>query len=131
MVGRRKRKQRDRRPLDGFLQKSDGHTRTELQALKDTVDKNGYTSVSQGLAADIQTLDQMDAEIERLLKKRQNEFFSEKDQIRLQELIDTREAIEVKYHLTPKDTDGFETIAQEVEAEVARAQARRKTDADT
>ena len=72
----------------------------------------------------------MDAEIERLLKKRQNGFFSEKDTIRLQELIDTREAIEVKYHLTPEETGGFETIAQKVEAEVARAQARGKTDAD-
>ena len=71
------------------------------------------------------------AEIERLLKKRQNGFFSEKDQIRLQELIDTREAIEVKYHLTPEETGGFETISQKVEAEVARAQARGKTDADT
>ena len=105
-------------------------TRDELTALKETADKNGYTSVSKGLAADIQTLDQMDAEIERLLKKRQNGFFSEKDQIRLQELIDTREAIEVKYHLTPEETGGFETIAQKVEAEVARAQARGKTDAD-
>lgn len=89
------------------------------------------TSVSEGLVADIQTLDQMDAEIEQLLKKRQNGFFSEKDQIRLQELIDTREAIEVKYHLTPEETGGFETISQKVEAEVARAQARGKTDADT
>ena len=115
---------------DSFKSLTDS-TRTELQALKDTADKNGYTSVSQRLAADIQTLDQMDAEIERLLKKRQNGFFSEKDQIRLQELIDTREAIEVKYHLTPEETGGFETISQKVEAEVARAQARGKTDADT
>lgn len=115
---------------DSFKSLTDS-TRTELQALKDTADKNGYASVSQGLAADIQTLDQMDAEIERLLKKRQNGFFSEKDQIRLQELIDTREAIEVKYHLTPEETGGFETISQKVEAEVARAQARGKTDADT
>ena len=73
----------------------------------------------------------MDAEITRLLKKRQNGYFSEKDKIRLQELIDTREAIEVKYHLTSEETGGFETIAQKVEAEVARAQARGKTDADT
>ena len=115
---------------DSFKSLTDS-TRTELQALKDTADKSGYTSVSKGLAADIQTLDQMDAEIERLLKKRQNGFFSEKDQIRLQELIVTREAIEVKYHLTPEETGGFETIAQKVEAEVARAQARGKTDADT
>ena len=105
-------------------------TRTELQALKDTADKSGYTGVSQGIAADIKTLDQMDAEISRLLKKRQNGYFSEKDKIRLQELIDTREAIEVKYRLTPEETDGFSTIAQKVEAEVARAQARGKTDAD-
>ena len=115
---------------DSFKSLTDS-TRTELQTLKDTADKNGYTSVSQNLAADIQTLDQMDAEIERLLKKRQNGHLSDKDKIRLQELIDTREAIEVKYHLTPEKTGGFETIAQKVEAEVARAQARGKIDADT
>ena len=114
---------------DSFKTLTDS-TRTELQALKGTADKSGYTGVSQGIAADIKTLDQMEAEIERLLKKRQNGYFSEKDKIRLQELIDTREAIEVKYHLTPEDTDGFSTIAQKVEAEVARAQARGKTDAD-
>ena len=115
---------------DSFKTLTDS-TRTELQALKDTADKSGYTGVSQGIAADIKTLDQMDAEIERLLKKRQNGHLSDKDKIRLQELIDTREAIEVKYHLTPEETGGFETIAQKVEAEVARAQARGKTDADT
>ena len=114
---------------DSFKTLTDS-TRTELQALKDTADKSGYTGVSQGIAADIKTLDQMDAEISRLLKKRQNGYFSEKDKIRLQELIDTREAIEVKYRLTPEETDGFSTIAQKVEAEVARAQARGKTDAD-
>lgn len=105
-------------------------TRDELTALKETADKNGYTSVSQGLAADIQTLDQMDAEIARLLKKRQNGFLTEKEKIRLQELIDTREAIEIKYHLTQEDVDGFDTIQQKLEAEVARAQARGKQDAD-
>ena len=87
---------------DSFKSLTDG-TRTELQTLKDTADKSGYTSISQGLAADIQTLDQMDAEIERLLKKRQNGHLSDKDKIRLQELIDTREAIEVKYHLTSEE----------------------------
>ena len=114
---------------DSFKSLTDS-TRTELQALKDTADKSGYTSVSKGLAADIQTLDQMDAEIERLLKKRQNGFLTEKEKIRLQELIDTREAIEIKYHLTPEDVDGFDTIQQKLEAEVARAQARGKQDAD-
>lgn len=105
-------------------------TRTELAALKATADESGYTGVSEQLAKDIKTLDSLDAEIEALLKKRQNGYFSESDQIRLQELIDTREAIEIKYNLTPADTDGFEGIAQKVEAEVARAQARGQSDAD-
>lgn len=105
-------------------------TREELTNLKATADEAGYTSVSDQLAGDIEKLDTMDAEIERLLKKRQSKLFTEKDKIRLQELIDAREAIEVKYHLTPADTDGFETIAQKIEAEVARARARGKTDAD-
>ena len=99
-------------------------TREELQGLKDTADKAGYTSVSDQLAADIATLDGLDAEIAKLLKKRQNGNFSEKDQISLQELIDAREAIEIKYKLSPAETDSFDTVIQKVEAEVARAQAR-------
>lgn len=99
-------------------------TREELQGLKDTADKAGYTSVSDQLAADIATLDGLDTEIAKLLKKRQNGNFSEKDQIRLQELIDAREAIEIKYKLSPAETDSFDTVIQKVEAEVARAQAR-------
>ena len=105
-------------------------TREELSNLKATADESGYSGVSEQLAKDIETLDSLDAEIEALLKKRQNGYFSESDQIRLQELIDTREAIEIKYNLTPADTDGFEGIAQKVEAEVARAQARGQSDAD-
>ena len=105
-------------------------TREELSNLKATADESGYSGVSEQLAKDIETLDSLDAEIESLLKKRQNGYFSESDQIRLQELIDTREAIEIKYNLTPADTDGFEGIAQKVEAEVARAQARGQSGAD-
>lgn len=114
---------------DSFKALTDS-TRTELMQLKETADEAGYTSVSTGLSDDIATLDAMDAEIARLLKKRQNGYFSEKDKIRLQELIDTREAIEVKYHLSPADADGFDTIRQKLDAEVARAQARGKPDAD-
>ena len=72
----------------------------------------------------------MDKEIESLLKKRQSKLFTEKDKIRLQELIDAREAIEVKYNLSPADTDGFAKIRQQMEAEIARAQAAGKSDAD-
>ena len=104
-------------------------TRDELQGLKDTADESGYTSVSDQLAKDIATLDSLDAEIAKLLKKRQNGNLSEKDKLRLQELIDAREAIEIKYKLSPADADGFDTVLQKVEAEVARAQARGQSDA--
>lgn len=106
------------------------NTRDALSEMKATADASGYTGVSAQLQSDIDQLDALDQEIERLLKKRQNGYFSEGDQIRLQELIDTREAIIVKYHLTPAETDGFDTIAKKVEAEVARANARGKSDAD-
>ena len=107
-----------------------GSTREQLQALNQTAKEAGYTSISSQLEADIAKLDQMDAEIERLLKKRKNKLFSDKDKVRLQELIDAREAIEVKYKLSPLDAEGFDTIRQKLEAEVARAQARGKLDAD-
>ena len=95
-----------------------------------TAQQGGYTGVADQLAADIAQLDAMDKEIESLLKKRQSKLFTEKDKIRLQELIDAREAIEVKYNLSPADTDGFAKIRQQMEAEIARAQAAGKSDAD-
>lgn len=105
-------------------------TREELAALKAAADESGYAGVSDQLADDMATLDALDAELADLLGRRQNGYFSDADQIRLQELIDTREAIEVKYRLSPADADGFDTIRQKLEAEVARAQARGKQDAD-
>ena len=105
-------------------------TREELEQMRSDAQNAGYTDVADQLTADIETLDSLDAEIEALLKKRQNGYFTEADQIRLQELIDTREAIEVKYHLSSEDTDGFATIRQKLDAEVARAKARGQNDAD-
>lgn len=105
-------------------------TREELKAMQVTAQQGGYTGVADQLAADIAQLDAMDKEIESLLKKRQSKLFTEKDKIRLQELIDAREAIEVKYNLSPADTDGFAKIRQQMEAEIARAQATGKSDAD-
>lgn len=105
-------------------------TREELAALKSAADESGYAGVSDQLAGDIATLDALDAELAALLGRRWNGYFSDADKIRLQELIDTREAIEVKYRLSPADADGFDTIRKKLEAEVARAQARGRTDAD-
>ena len=106
------------------------NTRNALVELKATADANGYTGVSAQLQADIDQLDAIDKEIERLLRKRRTATSPKVTRSDLQELIDTREAIVVKYHLTPAETDGFETIAQKVEAEVARAHARGQSDAD-
>lgn len=105
-------------------------TRDELKELQATAQQGGYSSVADQLAADIAQLDALDKEIESLLKKRQSKLFTEKDKIRLQELIDAREAIEVKYNLSPADTDGFAKIRQQMEAEIARSQAAGKSDAD-
>lgn len=58
-------------------------TRTELESLKAAADQAGYTSVSDDMAASIQQLDSMDAEIERLLKKRRNGFLTDDEKIRL------------------------------------------------
>jgi len=105
-------------------------TRTELEQMQADASAAGYGSVAEQIAADIETLDEMDAEIEQLLKKRQNGFLTETEKIRLDELIDAREAIEIKYKLASADVDGFDTILEKVEAEIARAQARGKTTAD-
>ena len=105
-------------------------TRDELMEMQATAQQAGYTGVADQLAADIEQLDSLDAEIEDLLKCRQNGYFSESDKIHLQELIDTRNAIEVKYNLSPADTDGFAKIRQQMDAEIARAHATGKSDAD-
>ena len=114
----------------GSFKKLTGSTREALEEMQATAQQGGYTSVSDQIASDIQRLDEMDAEIERLLKKRQSKLFSEDDKIRLQELIDAREAIEVKYNLSPADTDGFAEIGRKLQAEISRAQAAGKADAD-
>ena len=105
-------------------------TRTSLEELRQTAKDSGHTSVADQLDADIKALNDMDREVEKLLKKRQRGKLTDADKIRLQELIDTREALEIKYHLTSADTDGFDGVIKKVEAEIARAQARGKTDAD-
>ena len=45
-------------------------TRTELEQMRTDAQNAGYGAVADQLAADIETLDSLDAEIESLLKKR-------------------------------------------------------------
>lgn len=104
-------------------------TRTALEELREAAKESGHSSVVSQLDEDIARLDEMDREIDTLLRKRQNGFLTDHEKIRLQELIDTREAIEIKYRLT-SEADGFETVIQKVEGEVARAHARGLADAN-
>ena len=107
------------------------NTRTELQALQDSAKESGYTGVAEQIQTDIDSLDSMDREISTLLKKRQNGYLTDDEKVRLQELIDQREAIIIKYKLQPdSENEGFQTIVDKVQAEVARAQARGQKDAD-
>ena len=103
-----------------------GTTREGLTGLKSTADKNGYTSLSSQMGADLKQLDSIDKEMTSLLKRRQNKNLSDKDKVRIQELIDTRNAIMVKYKLVPESEDvgGFDTLQKKFDAEVARAEAR-------
>ena len=107
-------------------------TREGLTDLKAQSDANGYTSLSAQMQADLDSLDSMDTEISKLLKRRQSKLFTADDETRLQELVNQRNSIMVKYHLVADEdeTDGFDTIRQKLQAEVARAQARGASDAD-
>jgi len=102
-------------------------TREALQKLHTGAKESGYTTLFDQMEQDIKTLDTLDKEVSKLLKRRQSGKFTDKDKVRLQELIDTREAIEVKYKLTAADTEGFEAIRAKLEAELARAQAKGQT----
>ena len=105
-----------------------GSTKEELEELKTAAEEAGYGSVADQISDAIEQLDSMDKEIETLLKKRQNGFLTDNEKLRLQELIDTREEIIIKYDLEPAGTDGFTAIEKKVEAAVARAKAMGRED---
>ena len=108
---------------DSFFALTDS-TRTELKSLEAAARNSGLTSVAESVRADIAKLDEADKKVKRFLKDKQNGYFSEKDEITLSDLVDTREEIEVRYHLSAGSTDGFDEITRKVEVEIARAQAR-------
>lgn len=115
---------------DGYKE-STAPLREALTNLQSTASAAGYTDLSTQMAEDLKTLDNLDAEIGKLLKRRQSKLFTDKDKVRLQELIDTRQAIAIKYNLVPDEAsaEGFDTIRKKLEAEIARAQARGLDDA--
>ena len=123
--GKRETKQEVNGIIDSWKSLTES-TRTDLQAMKAIADQNGYTALSAQMQTDLNLLDNMDREIARLLKKKQNRRLTDREQMRLEELVNTRNALVVKYRLVPDDQEnaGFDTIRRKVEGEVARAVAR-------
>ena len=121
---------------DSFKALNVGMTES-LQKLKSDATATGHSEVADTIQKDIDALAAMDAEVEKLLKKRQNGLLSEKDKLRLDELIDTREAIQIKYNLVPGEgrlpdgENGYAQILQGIETEKAKAQARGQKHVDT
>lgn len=90
--------------------------RSSLEGLRDTA---GGGTIGD-LDRDLETLDAIDTEIESILKKKQNGYLSDDDLARMQELVDQREAIQVKYNLVDGTEGAFGGIVQGVEAALAR-----------
>ena len=102
-----------------------------LQKLKSDATATGHSEVAATIQKDIDALAAMDAEVEKLLKRRQNGFLSSKEKLRLDELIDAREVIQIKYNLVPDGENGYAQILQGIEAEKAKAQARGQKQLDS
>ena len=101
--------------VKGFTDGTDT-IRTSLKSLKDSAGG----SVIGDLDTDLSQLDAIDAEVERILKKKQNGYLSDDETARLQQLIDQREAIQVKYHLVADTEGAFGQIVDGVEAALSR-----------
>lgn len=106
--------------VDGFTSGSDD-VRDAITSQRDVLD--GYGALTPEMQAtmddDLAQLDAWDQEVADLLKKRKNGFLTDEEQARLQELIDKRGEIEVKYKM---DTgDGYDQIVTGMHAALERA----------
>ena len=87
-------------------------------------------SLKTEIQEDIEELDKLDERVAELLKNKQNGLFSEADKAELEDLIEQREAIVVKYRLEEDTGSGFDQIAMGVEAAIARAKAENEGKGD-
>lgn len=109
--------------VDSFKLFTD-ETRTSLTALSETAKEAGYKDLYGQMELDLKELDNIDSRVEELLKKRKEHMLSDKDVEELNSLISRREDIEIKYHLSAADANGFDEIISNVNAEIEKAQAR-------
>lgn len=96
------------------------NTREQLEELKsETGGENSF--VAADIDADIAKLDELDAEIAALIKKRQNGLFTEDDLAQLEQAMKDRDAIVIKYRLAEEDGKGYAQIVQGINDEIHRA----------
>lgn len=110
-----------REMVDGFTANTET-LRTRMEELQTQAQKAGVsgTGLFGDMDTDLARLDELDAQVEALLKKRQNGFLTDDEISALQTMLDERGAIEVKYHLVEDQTGGFNEIVQGVEAAMSR-----------
>ena len=107
--------------VDGFKKGSDD-VRGAIEGQSDLLSEYGALTpeAKANLDADLKQLDAYDQEVAALLKKRQNGMLSDEDQARLNEIIQARAQIQMKYEL---DTDGYDQIVTQMRAEIERLKA--------
>ena len=100
-------------------------TRTELKSMQDAAKESGQKGLARELGKDIRTLDSIDRQVTSLLRKKANGKLTDKEKIKLENLIQQGDAIRIKYKLEPQDekNSGYEQLRQNLNAEVARLQA--------
>ena len=98
--------------------------REAIEARKKTQEKYGVTG-DKTTTEDLQKLKAYDREVEQLLKKRRNGTLTGDDQQRLEQIIQERMEIQLRY--TTGEGGGYDSLTQAAEAEKARHAAEGKT----
>lgn len=100
-------------------------TREELKELKSQARLAGDGALTKSLSKDLRTLDNIDKEVAYLLNRSRSRKLTDKEKVKLENLIQQGDAIRIKYKLEPQTdgNDGYEELQAQLEARVARLQA--------
>lgn len=112
---------------DSFAKASDG-VRDKIKGRENLLEGLGTMDETTRvqMEADLAQLDAWDAEINTLLKKRQNSLLSPEDQERLDEVIKLRAELELEYG--DSSVDGYDKILEGMQADIDRMLARGQGD---
>ena len=94
-------------------------TRTELKAMQEAAKESGDKGLTRQLGKDIRSLDTIDRQVANLLKKKANGKLTDKEKVKLENLIQQGDAIRIKYRLEPQNAknDGYEQLRRNLQAE--------------